>query len=82
MINKAMQEKLDSGECVDVLKIGREVSPGLYELDRFEEDVDYCDAEKELWIWSIGRRHSDNKVFASTDGRFYLNDEYHCLWLR
>lgn len=82
MINLRMAEKLKQEKCIDVLTIGKEIESGLYELNDFEEDVDYCDAKKELWIWSIGKRYSDNKIYAATDGRFYQNKNYECLWLR
>lgn len=84
MNNLAMQEKLASGECLDLNVIGEEQPDGTYEIrpGEFKEDVDYCDAEDERWVWSIGRRLSDGRVFASFDTRFYGTEEYKCLWLR
>ena len=69
-------------ECLDVREIGVEIAPGLYELKRFTDDADYRDSQTDKWIWSIGERNSDGKIFAATDSRFYLNDDYKCLWLR
>lgn len=80
--NLAMKRKLDTGDCLDVLKIGTLVEPGVYELRQFFENVDYCDASKESWIWSIGKRASDGKVFAAVDARYYQAADYECLWLR
>lgn len=77
-----MERKLKSGECIDVRKFGKEIGPGLFELPFFEDEVDFCDAEKEDWIWSVGERYSDGKIFAATNSRFYQNDQYRCLWLR
>jgi hypothetical protein len=84
MHNKAMAKKLKKDECLDVRKIGTPVEgdPKVFELREFQEDVDYCDAQTESWIWSIGKRKSDGKIFASLDGRFYLNPQFECLWLR
>lgn len=82
MINQSMQRKLESGEALDVRKIGREVEPGRYRLDKFVADVDYCDAQKEVWIWSIGKNEKTGEVFASTDQTYYQNPECVCLWLR
>ena len=82
MINLAMQRKLSTGECLDVLIMGKEIQPGLYELDSFVDDVDYCDSEKELWIWSIGKDLTTGRILASTGVEYYMNPEYECLWLR
>lgn len=82
MTNQAMQRKLDRDECLDVLEEGEEISPGVYLLRGFTEGVDYCDAEKEAWIWSIGRNLKTGEIHASTSAQFYQNPEYECLWLR
>lgn len=82
MINQRMQEKLEKGEALDVLKIGREIKPGLYALDQFQADVDYCDAKHEIWIWSIGRNKATWEILASTSSEFYQNPQFDCLWLR
>lgn len=82
MQNLAMQEKLDTFDCLDVCAIGVPVEPGIWELAKFTEDVDYCDASTEAWIWSIGQRLTDGRIFASLDTRYYLNPEFECLWLR
>jgi hypothetical protein len=86
MKNKAMERKLNPTskiQCLDVRVIGKETDdPLIFELEDFIEDVDYCDKETERWIWSIGRRNADGKIFASIDTRFYQNPEYECLWLR
>jgi hypothetical protein len=87
MNNKAMQRKLDQGDCLDVTKIGVEVDNGggsarVFQLTRFEDDMDYCIPDVERWIWSIGKRKSDGVYFASTDTRYYMNPGYECVWLR
>lgn len=82
MQNKAMEAKLDSFDALDVRTIGFEIEPGVFELQKFSEDTDYCDAGTEQWIWSIGKREKDGKIFASTDARFYQKSGYDCLWLR
>jgi hypothetical protein len=83
LANRAMARKLSSGEAVDVSAHRTQV--GTYELpaDLAFEDLDLCDAKRELWIWSVGReRTTARRTFAATDGRFYQNADYDCLWLR
>lgn len=92
MLNQAMARKLATGEALDVehpdlrAPIGIvEYGPafvGVYRLQRFVDDVDYCVARTEEWIWSIGKRLEDGAIFASTDTRFYQNPAFECLWLR
>lgn len=82
MSNKAMMRKLLAHEALDVCVEGQEVEPGIYQLRRFCDGVDYCDASKEKWIWSIGKREGDGEIFASTDTRYYQNNNFECLFLR
>ncbi len=83
MRNLRMEEKLKSGDCLDVWKEGTfDIDERAFRLDRFVEDVDYCDAETELWIWSIGRKKSTGVIYASTGTRFYQNPGFECLFLR
>lgn len=46
MINLRMAEELKQEKCIDVLAIGKEIESGLYEINDFKENVDYCDAKK------------------------------------
>lgn len=82
MSNLVMQRMLRAGEALSVLAEGRELNSGMYELNRFVDGKDYCDPVKERWIWSIGRRFSDGKIFAATDARFYGDRNHDCLFLR
>lgn len=82
MLNQAMQRALNEGSCLDVMVIGEEIGPGLYSLREFTEGKDYCDADQEAWIWSIGRNRKTGEIQAATDSRFYQNPDYHCLWIR
>jgi hypothetical protein len=71
----------------DVNEIGTPVDGfegEIWELKRgaFVEDADYWDAAHEMAIWSIGRRKTDGRVFASVDSRFYQNAMFYCIWLR
>jgi hypothetical protein len=77
-----MQEKLDKKECLDVREIGESIGNGLFRLHRFVPDVDYCDAQREDWIWSIGRNLDTGEILASTTTIYYQNPRYECLWLR
>lgn len=81
--NKAMARKLSQGEAIDISAY--RAPTGIYALPEgvVEPGMDYCDAKLEAWIWSIGRElTSARRIFASTDGRFYQNATYQCLWLR
>lgn len=80
MLNLAMQRKLENERCIDVKDCEREGD--YYVLEEFVDDVDYCDSTTETWIWSIGKRHSDGKILASTQGDLYQNPDFECLWLR
>lgn len=83
MVNLAMKEALESGDCIDVTTIGRyDTTSDVYVLDRFIDGVDYAESPRERWIYSIGRNKSDGKILAAFDTRFYLNPEVDCLWLR
>ena len=82
-----MAEALEDGKCVDVNTIGVPFAGFegvVWELKRgaFREGMDYCDAIGEQWIWSIGQRVTDGRVFASADNRFHQNEMFKCLWLR
>jgi hypothetical protein len=93
MRNRAMARKLTSGEALDVrtMLIGV-VRPQMagpietgdyeYELSRYQDGKDYCDAALERWIWSIGKSLEDGRILAATDTRFYQHDDFECLWLR
>lgn len=54
MRNQAMQRKLNSHKCVDISNC-RRTTTGDYLLETFVENVDYCDAVQEAWVWSIGK---------------------------
>lgn len=83
LINLSMARALKSGRCVDLAKY-RNADLKTYTIpaDVFREDVDYCDAELEKWIWSVGRNKNTGAVFAATDARFYEKGGFECLWLR
>lgn len=82
MKNLRMCEKLNLGECIDVRQIGREIGNGLFVLDEYKDGVDYCDAQTEQWIWSIGKRIEDDVIVASLDTSLYMNPQFVCVWLR
>lgn len=77
-----MERKLRAGEALSVLAEGRMVQPGIYELRRFVEDVDYCDPKNEWWIWSVGRNYLTGQILAATDSRYYGDPTWECLFLR
>lgn len=85
MPNYSMQEKLKTGEAIDVNAIGSKL-PGfegkVWKLDGYKDDVDYCDGESEQWMWSIGRNKVTDEFFAAIDTRFVDNPLFECVWLR
>lgn len=81
LMNRAMAEKIRKGEARDVSPY---IQPdGTYALPArfFVEDIDYCDASSEEWVWSIGK-FADGSIHAALDGRFYQVEGIECLWLR
>jgi len=78
-----MRDQLERGECVDVSRC-RVEQDGSYIIppDVWQEGIDYCNAQTEEWIWSIGREHATGIIRAAQDSRFYQNPDYDCLWLR
>lgn len=79
-MNRRLQSKIIHDECVDVSGCPREGA--YYVLDRVIDGMDYADGKTNRHIWSIGRRHSDGVILASTAADLYQNPEFHCLWLR
>jgi hypothetical protein len=69
-------------EIVDISKCPREGD--FYDVsDVFAgTDFEYCDLEQGHWIWSIGRRLSDNKILAGVTRYFYQHPDFECVWLR
>jgi hypothetical protein len=89
MRNLAMRAHLEKGECVDLSACQRTaLDDYIVPPDVWQEDVDYCDAQTESWIWSIGKRLADDPsipagtIIASRSTQLYQNPLYHCLWLR
>jgi hypothetical protein len=83
MHNLSMLRKLKSGEVTDISCYPKEGHHYTLPEDFFlPDEMDYCDAKTERWIWSIGRRKKDGVMIASLDGDLYQNDDYECLWLR
>lgn len=79
MTNRAMARKLIDGEAIDISGYPR---TGQYYILIGVEGKDYCDAEREEWIWSIGRRRADGVILASVSSDLYQNPQFECLWLR
>lgn len=79
--NKRMAEKLRTGEAIDLSERPL-TAEGFYKLDNFIQDVDYCDAKTEAWIWSIGISYASGEILAATSSVFYQNPNFECLWLR
>jgi hypothetical protein len=84
--HRAMREKLQRQDALDVSKCERNAD-GDYILPvdlqpNREDPKDYCDAEAELWIHSIGKNKTTGEVVASVTGRFYQNPGWECVWLK
>jgi transcription termination factor Rho len=91
MLNRAMARKLSIGEALDVNREGEPIETSLdggqttkrvWRLRRFVDDVDYCDAKGEQWIWSIGRSRQTSEILASTSSELYQHPDFECLFLR
>jgi hypothetical protein len=82
MKNTWMRNALRSGDAIDVRVIGVEVEPGVFRLNEFIPDVDYVDAEDEVFIYSIGKGLESGEILASVDTRFYMNEDYECIYLK
>ncbi|HZF28713.1 MAG TPA: hypothetical protein VE907_06330 [Gammaproteobacteria bacterium] len=95
LVNRAMARKLAIGAAVDVAGFER-LGP-YYVVPKAQAiDVDFCDASREAWIWSIGRaerpftfKHADTSyvvpvgmVLASLWNDMYQREGVECLWLR
>lgn len=79
--NLRMHEKLAQDKVIDVSK--RPLNEdGDYILDEVADGLDYCNAETEQWIWSIGQHKDTGQILASHTAKFYQNPDYTCLWLR
>lgn len=44
--------------------------------------LDFCDSARDHWIFSIGEHRETGQVLAAADERFYLHNDYTCIWLR
>lgn len=95
MRNRAMQAALDDKLAIDLKDYERVTSPDFpgkaYLIPPQSEaglklagggETDFCDSSTEEWIWSVGRRVEDDKVFASKTPCFYQLPGYNCVWLR
>jgi hypothetical protein len=84
MKNLRMAEKLRARQALDVGTVGlRHPSrQGVWILPKIIDGMDYCDAQSESWIWSIGMDKKTGQILASTTTEFYENPDYECLWLR
>lgn len=94
MQNRAMASKVQSGEAIAV-NDKRRLGP-FYVLDTFEEDKDYCDPMRELWVWSIARCEVSRTfkyagvthvvpagtILASLGTELYQLEGFTCLFLR
>lgn len=72
MINLRMQEKLEAGEAFDVSTCAR-TDDGDYILEtngHEDLDRDFCDAEQEHWIWSIGKLLVPREVMIAGKAQF------------
>src|SRR5215471_14290702 len=57
-------------------------SRGPVESRRTRDGMDYCNAETEQWIWSIGRHRKTGEILASHTDELFNHRNFECLWLR
>ena len=77
-----MVQKLGADEALDVRTIGEEIAPGVFRLARYVGGYDYCDAQKEVWMMSIGKHRATGVYYAARDARYQTDPAYECVWLR
>lgn len=80
-MNYAMQHKVKKGEAIDLSRFPT-TDKGDFILPEVVEGKDYCDAQREEWIWSIGRHKKSGEIHASTSQKLAFDNDYHLLWLR
>lgn len=80
MLTARMQRKLKDRSAIDVSERPKEGD--WYVLTEVIDGMDYCNQQTGRWIWSIARRDSDGKIFASHFGDLYERPGFTCLWLR
>lgn len=85
MPNYPMLEKLKSGEAIDVSECQR-WQEDFYDVTKIfkglDADVDYCDAKKETWIWSIAKHKVTGNIYASGSTYFQNSEDFEVVWLR
>jgi len=62
LYNKAMERKLTSGQAIDLSRCPRKGD--FYVLPKVIDGMDYCNAQTEQWIWSIGRHNKSGEILA------------------
>jgi hypothetical protein len=83
MQNQTMIRKIKSGQCRDIGHFPQR-SAGIYVMraEFYRDGLDYCVLKDNAWVYSIGVEKATGEIHAATDGRFYENPEYDCIWLR
>jgi len=82
MQNLEMKKQLADGRAIDVRKVGKPIAEGVFRLQSYDPNKDYCDSLTERWIWSIGKNVFDNRIEASGDARYYGDPNWSTLFLR
>ena len=80
LYNKAIERKLTSGRAIGLSRRPRKGD--FYVLERVVDGMDYCNAQTEQWIWSIGRHHKTGEILASHTDEFFGHPNFECLWSR
>lgn len=80
-MNYAMQNKVLKGEAIDISRFPT-TDKGDYILPEVIEGKDYCVAQSQEWIWSIGRHVQTGEIHASTSQKLAFDDKYELIWLR
>lgn len=84
MTNRRIAAMITNGEAIDLTPYRQ--PDGTYllpqPLPKEMLDRDFCAADTEQWIWSIGRNLRSGEIRAAHDARYYQNPDYECLWLR
>jgi hypothetical protein len=83
-IKTSMEQAIKIGDAIDLryCKSWKESHHFHYIIDNFDEEKDYCDTDRMVWINSIGKRRSDGVIIGSTGFDLFTTTGVECLWLR
>ncbi len=76
--------QIEDGRLINIRDIGTEISPGLFKLNRFIDDVNFVDLDTLKHIVSTCKDMATGDMFAACDGRFHtdrLEPDFETIYL-